>query len=217
MRTQEIHSTTLPGKKWYYISTAPNRDPVLHEYFGKVVDHYFCIQERKDQLSISRAVGDLVLFWRFSMDGRIRNISFKVMKNNIYLSGMRVYKTDALSHWETGFAFYRELPLESASILTRIANLPSLEQYSSLLLKMQGDLTAYLASPPNDDSATRRRPHQLTLQDLSLNNRAYSSLQLAVRLTPKFNVVDQSLARVQYLPEEKALGASSSLFEARHV
>ncbi len=200
-------------KKWYSVNSASKRDSTINEYFGKVGNNYFCIQEKTNQISLSRVFGKLVLFWRFFLDGRINNISFKLMDQNRFFSGIQVYDVDALSYWNKGKASYRDPPQESNAILTKIAHLSTLDKYKFLLSRMQGDMISYLATSQEIESDTRLKPHQLPLKEILLNNRVKHSLELSVRLSPEFEIINPSTVMIYYSSERKSLDESSSIFE----
>jgi hypothetical protein len=185
---------------WHKVTTSAIRPPLIHEYFGFTGKRYLGVQEHDDHLSLMHIYGGIVCFWRFTYDGRIRNIGFNVKENNWYHHALTLKKTNASLNWREGFARYNFLPEQASSIQDDILCMHPLDQYNNLIArakKYSGDILQALHL---DDAETKRKPQQLPLATIASNPRLQQALIQTALLEPELKVMNRFELNIQYLP-----------------
>lgn len=191
-------SKCMQSQQWHRVSTASNKEPILHEYFGKSDGYYLSVQQRCNQFSTARIFGEITALLRFTLDGRISNIFFKTGSDHAYSFGLRVYQINKPSFWNEGIAHCREPPDEFLPFLKDTAHGTPTEQYHKLLLKIQGDLMSLLTSPHACDSDVQRREGQLPLEEIFSNEKLCRILERTAHLNTSLGKINTHTLNIRY-------------------
>ncbi len=192
----------MQTKTWCTVNTHHPRVTPLHEYFGSTGTRYLSIQEHSDYLSLAHIFGGIVAFWRYTYDGRIQTIGFKVPKEHWYYNALKIHKTNMPIKWSEGFAYYESLPEQTSLIEKDITYLHPMDQFNNLIAKGKDDIEKVLASLTLEDEDTKRRPNQLPLRAIKESCRLLGALESVVSLEPVLNVMNKKEMNIRYLQRD---------------
>jgi len=188
----------MQTKVWYPVNTHSSRTLLIREYFGSTGTRYLGIQEHKDYLSLAHIFGEIVTFWRYTYDGRIQNIGFKIVKEQIYYPALRMHKTDSAVDWNEGFANYNQLPEKAEFIEKDIIHMHPHDQFNNLIARGKEDIEKVLASLTIEDKDTRRRPNQLPLNVIKENPALLKTLKRVASLELTLNISGIQEINIRY-------------------
>lgn len=172
------------------------------EYFGPAEGCYLGVQERQENFSITRIFGSLVMFWRYSYDGRINNIGCSVPGNpkRTYCPITYLNSTDSEFAWEQGEASIFPLPQQICCIKGIVDKLPLEEQFQIIFNKGRVCATRLLSTLSKPPVQMEVREHQLPLYHLAESAPVCHALEFIVAHEPKIALEPPATLRISYSP-----------------
>ena len=174
--------------------------PIVHEYFDHAEGCYLCVQERSNHFSLARIFGDLVTYWRFTLDGRIRDISFTIREDSVkrFHPVVEVSEINRATAWDKGIAKVCPLPDIFNNFDAETMSHHPEDQYRIFISRGIKNVLRILASLDKPSIDVVRRDGQQSFQVLRENKQLYAALEYIVAHEPDVSLDYPTPLHIQY-------------------
>ncbi len=172
----------------------------VREYFGYAEGCYLCLQDRTENISIARVFGNLTTFWRYSHDGRLKNIAFKYKEKEAkkYSPFIDLLEADTQVAWEEGIANLYPLPEEVKVLDGEVQHCHPEDQCRIFISRGIKNVLRLLTALDKPEIEITRRVGQQPLQDLHDNTAIGHTLEFIAAHEPEVERISPEQISIRY-------------------